>query len=89
MSLIHGQARIDSFRLVDWLLAVFLHFFGWVLAGLIEDKGALVFESLNISFEDLLVFLVSVKQAHGSLKVLCTLLVSVDHDLLVELPLLL
>ena len=89
MTLIHGQARIDSFWLIDWLLAVFLHFFGWVLAGLIENKGALFFEFLNISFEDLLVFLVSVKQAHRGLKVLCTLLVSVDHDLLVELPLLL
>ena len=89
MTLIHGQARIDSFWLIDWLLAVFLHFFGWVLAGLIEDKGALFFEFLDISFEDLLVLLVSVEKAHRGLEVFGALLVSVDHDLLVQLPLLL
>ena len=58
MALIHRQTRIDSPRLVDWLLLDPLVLLDWVFSCLLEDVGTLLLQLGHIFLEKGLVLLI-------------------------------
>ena len=58
MALIHRQTRIDSPRLVHWLLLDPLVLLDWVFSWLLEDVGTLLLQLGHIFLEKRFVLLI-------------------------------
>lgn len=82
--LVLRQHRVEGFPF-GWLLLLFLA--RWISC--LKHEGSLVLQGVHVLFEALLVFLVSIKELHGSMEVLSCFLVIRGHHLIEELLLLL